>query len=180
MASTTLVLGGVRSGKSRFAVDAHAARERVTFIATAFAGDGDMRERIERHRRDRPSHWPTVEAPYELVASLREAFVGGDAIIVDCLTVWVANLMLRGDPDDHVLKQVDELAALLASHPGDVMLVSNEVGLGVHPSSEAGRHFRDLLGSVNQRIAAGADRVVLMIAGQPLIVKDVRVKDVRA
>jgi adenosylcobinamide kinase/adenosylcobinamide-phosphate guanylyltransferase len=82
--------------------------------------------------------------------------------------------MLRGDADAHVLKQADELAALLALRPADVTLVSNEVGLGVHPATEDGRHFRDLLGMVNQRIAAAADRVVLMVAGQPLTVKDVR------
>ena len=174
MVSTTLVLGGARSGKSRFALDAHAARTRVTFVGTALAGDPEMAERIERHRRERPSHWPTVEEPYDLVPRLREACAGTDAVVVDCLGVWVANLMLRGDPDDHVFKQADELAALLALRLTDVTLVSNEVGLGVHPVTEAGRHFRDVLGRVNQHVAAAVDRVVLMVAGQPLTVKDVR------
>jgi adenosylcobinamide kinase/adenosylcobinamide-phosphate guanylyltransferase len=174
VASTTLVLGGARSGKSRFALDAQSAQARVVFLATALAGDREMRERIERHRAERPRHWRTIEEPCELTARVREASVAADVVIVDCLTVWVANLMLRGDPDDHVLEQADELTALLALRPVDVTLVSNEVGLGVHPATADGRHFRDLLGTVNQRIATAVDRVVLMVAGIPLTVKDVR------
>jgi adenosylcobinamide kinase / adenosylcobinamide-phosphate guanylyltransferase len=174
VASTTLVLGGARSGKSRFAVDAHSAHARVTFVATAVAGDDEMLERIERHRAERPAAWLTVEEPCELVARVREASAGAEAVLVDCLTVWVANLMIRGDPDAHVLKEADELAALLALRPADVTLVSNEVGLGVHPATEDGRHFRDLLGAVNQRVAAAVDRVVLMVAGLPVTVKDRR------
>ena len=173
MASMTLVLGGARSGKSRFALDAQSGQARVVFLATALAGDREMRERIERHRAERPPHWRTVEEPCDLVARLREASAGADAVLVDCLTVWVANLMLRGDPDEHVLKQADELAALLAQPPADLTLVSNEVGLGVHPATDDGRHFRDLLGAVNQRVAAAVDRVVLMVAGIPVTVKDV-------
>lgn len=171
MASTTLVLGGARSGKSRFALGAHSAQARVVFVATAVAGDAEMRERIERHRAERPAYWRTVEEPCELVSRVRDVSAGADAVVVDCLTVWVANLMLRGDPAEHVLKQADELAALLGLCPADVTLVSNEVGLGVHPATEDGRHFRDLLGAVNQRVAAAADRVVLMVAGIPMIVK---------
>jgi adenosyl cobinamide kinase/adenosyl cobinamide phosphate guanylyltransferase len=174
VASTTLILGGARSGKSRFALELQPLCTRVSFIATALASDAEMAERIERHRAERPRHWRTVEAPCELVACLREACSDADAVIVDCLTVWVANLMLRGDADAHVLKQADELAAVVALRPADVTLVSNEVGLGVHPATEEGRHFRDLLGVVNQRVAAAADRVVLMVAGQPLTVKDGR------
>jgi adenosylcobinamide kinase/adenosylcobinamide-phosphate guanylyltransferase len=174
VASTTLVLGGARSGKSRFALDAHSSRARVAFVATALAGDAEMLDRIERHRAERPRHWQTVEEPYELVTRLREACADADAVVVDCLGVWVANLMLRGDANDHVLKQADELAGLLALHPADVTLVSNEVGSGVHPVTQDGRRFRDLLGFVNQRVAAAADRVVLMVAGCPLTVKDVR------
>ncbi|HEV8471154.1 MAG TPA: bifunctional adenosylcobinamide kinase/adenosylcobinamide-phosphate guanylyltransferase, partial [Methylomirabilota bacterium] len=172
MASSLLVLGGARSGKSRFAVDCQPPRARVTFVATAMAFDDDMVQRIDRHRAERPGHWRTVEEPLELVPVLRDACVKTDAVVVDCLTVWVANLLLRGDADDHVLKQTDELVALLSLRSADVTLVSNEVGLGVHPSTEDGRRFRDLLGRVNQRIAAGVDRVVLMVAGLPLVVKD--------
>lgn len=171
MASTTLVLGGARSGKSRFAVDAQPRQRRVTFIATARPTDAEMRERIERHRAERPSRWRTLEEPCELVPRLREACAASDAVVVDCLTIWVANLMLRGDSADHILKHADELAALLPLATCDLTLVSNEVGLGVHPPTDAGRHFRDLLGAVNQRVARAADRVVLMIAGVALTVK---------
>jgi adenosylcobinamide kinase / adenosylcobinamide-phosphate guanylyltransferase len=173
LASSLLVLGGARSGKSRFALLCAPPRARVTFVATAQAGDGDMAQRIARHRAERPPHWRTVEEPLDLVPRLREACADADAVVVDCLTVWVANLLLRGDPDDHIVKQGEELAALLALLPVAITLVSNEVGLGVHPSSADGRRFRDVLGLVNQRIAAAADRVVLMVAGLPLTVKDI-------
>jgi adenosylcobinamide kinase/adenosylcobinamide-phosphate guanylyltransferase len=171
LASSLFVVGGARSGKSRFAIDAQPSPARVTFIATAQAGDADMAARIARHRAERPPHWRTVEEPYELVAQLRACRAGADAVVVDCLTLWVSNLMLRGDADDWIVKQGDELAALLSMHSTGVTLVSNEVGEGVHPPTEDGRRFRDLLGTVNQRVAAAADRVILMVAGLPLAVK---------
>jgi adenosylcobinamide kinase / adenosylcobinamide-phosphate guanylyltransferase len=174
VASTILVLGGARSGKSRFALEHHATTARVVFLATALAGDAEMAARIAQHRAERSLRWRTVEEPYELVPRLRDACAAADAVIVDCLTLWVSNLMLRGELDTHVFKRADELAALLALHPADVTLVSNEVGLGVHPATDDGRHFRDLLGAVNQRVAAAVDRVVLMVAGVPLTVKDAR------
>jgi adenosyl cobinamide kinase/adenosyl cobinamide phosphate guanylyltransferase len=172
--TTTFVLGGARSGKSRFALENHATTPRVVFVATALAGDAEMAARIEQHRAERPAHWRTVEEPYDLVPCVRDACASADAVIVDCLTLWVSNLMLRGELDEHVFKRTEELAALLALRPAHVTLVSNEVGLGVHPATDDGRHFRDLLGAVNQRLAAAVDRVVLMVAGVPLTVKDLR------
>jgi len=139
-------------------------------VATAQAGDADMAARIARHRAERPAHWRTVEEPYDVVPRLRGCGADADGIVVDCLTLWVSNLMLRGDADEWVVKQVEELAALLPL-AADVTLVSNEVGEGVHPPTAEGRRFRDLLGTVNQRVAAAADRVVLMVAGIPLVVK---------
>ena len=139
-------------------------------MATAQAGDADMAARIARHRAERPAHWRTVEEPYDVVPRLRGCGADADCIVVDCLTLWVSNLMLRGDADEWVVKQVEELAALLPL-AADVTLVSNEVGEGVHPPTAEGRRFRDLLGTVNQRVAAAADRVVLMVAGIPLVVK---------
>ena len=174
LGSSLFVLGGARSGKSRFALASQPPSARVTFVATAQAGDGDMAARIARHRAERPPHWRTIEEPYDLVPRLRAGCAEAEAVIVDCLTLWVSNLMLRGDADDWIVKQGDELAALLALRPADLTLVSNEVGEGVHPSTEDGRRFRDLLGTVNQRVAAAADRVVLMVAGLPLAVKGPR------
>ena len=174
MASSLFVLGGARSGKSRFALDAHRSADRVTFLATAQRGDADMAARIARHRAERPPHWRTVEAPHDLVPCLRAACADADAVVVDCLTLWISNLMLRGDADDGIVTQGEELAAVLALRPADVTLVSNEVGEGVHPPTAAGRRFRDLLGIVNQRVAGAADRVVLMVAGLPLAVKSPR------
>ena len=117
--SSLLVLGGARSGKSRHAVAVQPPRARVTFIATAEAGDGNMAARIARHRAERPSHWTTIEEPFDVVARLR-ALHGADAVVVDCVTVWVANLMLRGDGDEAILTAADAVAALLPACAFDV------------------------------------------------------------
>ena len=171
--SSHLVLGGARSGKSRHAV-AQAVRSggRVAFLATARALDGDMAARIARHRAERPAGWTTLEEQQELVAACRRAATTHDLIVVDCATVWVANLMERGDDDAAVLAAADDLAKLQRERVVSLVIVSNEVGEGVHPATEVGRRYRDLLGFVNQRLAAAADRVTLMVAGVPLAVKD--------
>ena len=172
--SSHLVLGGARSGKSRYAVEQAAqSGPRVAFLATARALDGDMAARIARHRADRPARFTTVEEPQEIVAACRRAATAHDLILVDCATVWVANLMERGDDDAAVLASADDLARLQRERVVSLLIVSNEVGEGVHPSTALGRRYRDLLGSVNQRLAAAADRVTLMVAGLPMTVKDV-------
>jgi adenosylcobinamide kinase/adenosylcobinamide-phosphate guanylyltransferase len=172
VASSHLVLGGARSGKSRFAVGLQPARARVGVVATAEARDADMAQRIARHRAERPGHWLTVEEPYDLVAAMeRLAGQAVDAILVDCLTLWVANRLLRGETDTVVLGAVERLTDLLARLRPPVVIVSNEVGQGVHPATAEGRLFQDLLGLVNQRVAAACDQVTLMIAGVPVTVK---------
>jgi adenosylcobinamide kinase/adenosylcobinamide-phosphate guanylyltransferase len=171
VASAHLILGGARSGKSRFAVASQPPRGRVVFVATAVAGDADMAARITRHQAERPRHWRTVEEPYALVACLGGLGAGADAVLVDCLTVWVANRLLRQEADETILAEADRLAALIARRPWDLTVISNEVGEGVHPETPAGLRFRDLLGLVNQRVAAACDRVTLMVAGLPLTVK---------
>jgi adenosylcobinamide kinase/adenosylcobinamide-phosphate guanylyltransferase len=165
------VLGGARSGKSRYALE-QAARSggRVAFLATARALDGDMAARIARHRAERPPRWTTLEEPQDVVATCRRAATAHDLIVVDCATLWVANLMERGDDDSAVLAAADDLAALQRAHAVSLVIVSNEVGAGVHPPTELGRRFRDLLGFVNQRLASAADRVTLMVAGLPMTV----------
>src|SRR5262245_9370750 len=125
MISSLFVLGGARSGKSRFAVTAQPPLARVTFVATAQAGDGDMAARIARHRIERPQHWVTIEEPFDLVERLGALTSG--AAVVDCLTVWVANRMLRGDSNDAILSEADALAALIRHPRLALTLVSNEV-----------------------------------------------------
>jgi adenosyl cobinamide kinase/adenosyl cobinamide phosphate guanylyltransferase len=171
--SSHLVLGGARSGKSCYGVEQAAqSGSRVAFLATARALDGDMAVRIARLRAARPARWTTLEEPQDLVAACRRAAPAHDLILVDCATVWVANLMERGDDDAAVLAAAEDLAKLQRERVVSLLIVSNEVGEGVHPSTALGRRFRDLLGSVNQRLAAAADRVTLMVAGLPLAVKD--------
>lgn len=167
-----LITGGARSGKSHFALTGIPPRGRVAFVATAQARDADMAARIARHRSERPSPWRTVEEAYDLAAVLER--LGRDpldAVVVDCLTVWVGNRVLRRDPEESVLADADRLAAVAARPPWDLTIVTNEVGEGVHPETADGLRFRDLLGLVNQRLAAACERVTLMVAGLPLIVK---------
>lgn len=171
MASSLLILGGARSGKSRFAVAQHAPARRVAFIATAEARDADMASRIARHRSERPASWTTIEEPLDIAGRMLEVQGKVDAVVVDCLTLWVSNRLLRGDADEAILAEADTLAGLLPRCRPAVTLVSNEVGEGVHPATEAGLRFRDVLGLVNQRMAAASDRVVLMVAGLPLTLK---------
>ena len=171
MASSHLILGGARSGKSRFALTNISPRARVAFVATARAGDADMAARIARHRAERPCGWLTFEEPLALGARMGTLPRDVDHVIVDCVTVWVANLLLRGDADADILAAGDEIAAIAARRGCDLTLISNEVGEGVVPATADGVRFRDLLGFVNQRLAAACDRVTLMVAGLPLAIK---------
>ncbi len=172
----TLVLGGARSGKSRYAQSLCGDRP-VRYIATAqAAGDAEMSRRIERHRSERPPHWKTVEAPFALVDAIREPRQSDDELLlVDCITVWLSNLSyrhreLRAEArEKRLLGEVAEFVE--AARGRDVIAVSNDVGSGIVPESPVAREFRDIQGLANQTIAAAADRVVLMVAGIPTIVK---------
>jgi adenosylcobinamide kinase/adenosylcobinamide-phosphate guanylyltransferase len=171
---TLLVLGGVRAGKSAYAL-ARAAElgERVVFVATAEARDAEMAARITRHRAGRPPGWDTVEAPLELAVALGQLEGKADVVVVDCLNLWVANLLGRHADlsDEALLAEAGRVAAWTARRPASVVLVSNEVGCGVHPETALGRRFRDALGLVNQAMARAADEVVLLVAGCPLWLK---------
>jgi adenosylcobinamide kinase/adenosylcobinamide-phosphate guanylyltransferase len=168
----TLVLGGVRSGKSRYAQELASRGKRVAMIATAEACDDDMRQRIARHRAERPANWTTFEAPLALEDTLLECGNQFDMVLVDCLTVWTANIMPAESSDEaRILARAGRLAEVLHRISASVVLVSNEVGSGIHPTTEIGCAYRDLLGFVNQRVAAAADEVILLVAGCPLIVK---------
>jgi len=173
VAVSLFILGGARSGKSRRAVTGVPPDGRIVFVATAEARDAEMARRIERHRAERPRHWRTIEEPLELVSCLTKLDGTCDGVIVDCLTVWVSNRLLRGDADNAILDEAAALAQLIGRRRSSFTLVSNEVGTGVHPETALGLRFRDLLGAVNQRIAAACETVVLMVAGLPLTVKSV-------
>jgi adenosylcobinamide kinase/adenosylcobinamide-phosphate guanylyltransferase len=162
----TLVLGGARSGKSRHAESLVTAFPPPwTYVATAEPLDAEMRARIAEHRARRGADWRAVEAPRDLAGALENA---GGAVLVDCLTLWLSNLILA---DADIEAETARLEAALAGMAGPVVVVSNEVGSGIVPDNALARRFRDAQGRLNQRIAARADRVVLMVAGLPLVVK---------
>jgi adenosylcobinamide kinase/adenosylcobinamide-phosphate guanylyltransferase len=167
-ARITLVLGGARSGKSRHAEALiSACAPPWCYIATAEAHDDEMAARIAEHRMRRGANWQTVDAPRDLPGALASTTSVG-AVLVDCLTLWLSNLMLA---DADIAAETTRLEAALARATVSVVLVSNEVGLGIVPDNALARHFRDAQGRLNQQIAARADHVVLMVAGLPLVVK---------
>ncbi|RVU16696.1 bifunctional adenosylcobinamide kinase/adenosylcobinamide-phosphate guanylyltransferase [Methylobacterium oryzihabitans] len=165
----TLVLGGARSGKS---AHAEALIERSpgpwTYIATAQAFDDEMRERIALHRARRPAGWETIDAPNDLAGAVA-ALPPGRPALVDCLTLWLTNVMLA---ESDLSAEAAALEAACAAAPGPLVLVSNEVGLGIVPDNALARRFRDEAGRLNQRLAARADRVVMIVAGLPLTLKE--------
>jgi adenosylcobinamide kinase/adenosylcobinamide-phosphate guanylyltransferase len=163
-----LLLGGARSGKSALAVDlAHASGLPVTFVATAEARDAEMAERIARHRAARPAQWRRVEEPVDLRAALDEA--GGQAcLVVDCLSLWIANLLDRSWREQAIEEEARALADVAAGRTPLTAVVTNEVGLGIVPSTPLGRSYRDLLGRVNATWAASAATAALVVAGRPL------------
>ena len=167
--SITLVLGGVRSGKSRFAKNLAERVSSVAFVATAKPVDAEMRAKIRRHQQERPKHWRTLEEPVDLARVFATQASQYDLVLVDCLTIFVANALEDGT--DAANQRVDAFVEALQTVQASVVLVSNEVGSGVVPEYPSGRLFRDLLGELNQRVAAVGDNVVVMIAGLPLVLK---------
>jgi len=166
--SLVFLLGGARSGKTALAVElARKAGGPVTVIATAEPGDEEMSERIRLHRADRPEAWRTIEEPLNLETAL--AGVADDhVLVIDCLTLWVANLLARGDGEHFVEQQGRAAAARTSSRTALTVAVSNEVGLGVVPATELGRRYRDVLGRVNSAWAEAADETALVVAGRLL------------
>jgi len=165
-----LITGGARSGKSRYA-EARAASlgSRRLYIATAEAGDEEMAQRIAAHRKRRGEAWTTVEEPVRLTETLLEARHCADCALVDCLTLWLSNLLFHHEKN--IEEKIEALAQALPRLDFSVVLVTNEVGAGIVPDNPLARRFRDLAGWTNQRLAAVADEVVLMVAGIPMIVK---------
>jgi len=165
-----LVLGGARSGKSRHAeglLEAMPGARRV-YVATGAAGDAEMAARIAAHRARRGDGWSTVEAPHDLAGTIAREAAPGAAVLVDCLTLWLSNLLLAGADLDAARRA---LLDALAAARGPVVCVANEVGLGIVPDNALARAFRDAAGRLNQDVAAAADRVVFVAAGLPLVLK---------
>jgi adenosylcobinamide kinase / adenosylcobinamide-phosphate guanylyltransferase len=167
----TLLLGGARSGKSALAVQfASAGPSPPTVVATGEALDDEMAERIAAHRANRPASWATVEEPLEVRKAL-DAIAGDGTVVVDCLTLWVANLLRAGHTDTEVLDRAKAVAVLAADRPGHVIVVSNEVGSGIVPADGLSRRYRDLLGQVNSIFAEHSGDAFLVVAGRvvPLV-----------
>jgi adenosylcobinamide kinase/adenosylcobinamide-phosphate guanylyltransferase len=167
----TLILGGVRSGKSRYAeMLGDASGSLVQVIATGTAGDEEMARRIAAHRAARPAHWRVIEEPIHLARALRESAAAESVVLVDCLTLWLTNLLVN--PDSELARlELDALWATLLTLPGDQIFIGNEVGLGIVPINALARRFIDEAGALHQRLAGLCDRVVLLVAGVPLTVK---------
>ena len=174
-----LITGGARSGKSAFAERLALAGERVLFVATAEALDDDMARRISAHRSSRPDDWDTLEEPRSLAEAIRDKTTGSasayDTVIVDCLTMWVSNLLLlyegRGDAEARITDAALGLMEVCEASSARWIVVTNEVGLGIVPSSSLARAYRDALGRVNSLVASRADKVYLMAAGLALELK---------
>ncbi len=169
---TVLVLGGARSGKSTYAesLGQDWTGPRV-YIATAQAFDDEMAARIKTHRDRRGDNWTTIETIFDLPGTLRDAAANNTFVLIDCLTLWLTNLMLADKDCDQA---VDALLDALQSTPGTIVLVSNEVGSGIVPENALARRFRDLAGITNQRVARAADEVILVTAGLPMTLKPTR------
>ncbi|MAF86458.1 MAG: bifunctional adenosylcobinamide kinase/adenosylcobinamide-phosphate guanylyltransferase [Pseudomonas sp.] len=167
-----LILGGARSGKSRFAerlaADSGLA---VTYIATSQPLDGEMTERIAHHRERRPAHWTLVEEPLQLARVLREQAAANRCLLVDCLTLWLTNLLMLDDAA-RLAEERNALLECLDGLPGRILLVSNETGLGVVPLGELTRRYVDEAGWLHQAVAERAQRVTFMVAGLPMTLKD--------
>jgi len=167
----TLITGGGRSGKSRVGHETALRFPRRVFIATAVSCDAEMADRIARHQQERGNAFRTVEEPVRLAEAIHQAASGTDVILVDCLTVWLNNLLYERQNHLQPQPQIDALLELLKKPPCELIFVTNEVGMGIIPDNALSREFRDLTGSVNQKIAAMADNVIFMVSGLPIFMK---------
>lgn len=173
MKETVFVIGGCRSGKSRHALDMaerFAGKEQI-FVATCIPYDDEMKDRVAQHRNERSSQWRTVEAPTRLAEAIVENNGNASVILVDCLTLWINNLLMASDDTTKILKQIEGLIQAIEDANCPVVLVSNEVGAGIVPENLLARQFRDLVGSANQAVAGQVDQVIWVVAGIPVTIK---------
>ena len=172
MSDFIFVLGGARSGKSAYAL--YLAKERsrkVLYIATAEANDSEMKSRISKHKASRPKYWKTVEEPLDLIGALKKQKHKYEVIIIDCLTLYLSNLMHKGLKQGAIIKTIKDAAGYIKMMKEAVIVISNEVGLGIVPENKLAREFRDITGMANQIMAKAADEVVFIQAGIPLKLK---------
>jgi adenosylcobinamide kinase/adenosylcobinamide-phosphate guanylyltransferase len=175
--SMTFILGGARSGKSRFAQEIAARlKKRVLFVATCEPLDEEMSSRIKAHQMSRPHNWKTLETPADVAKAMKEKIGDAEVVIIDCMTLLVSNLMGTEEPDSETLEkkvtdELENLIAFVSTSKAHFIIVSNEVGLGLVPPYPAGRVYRDALGMANQMLASNADEVYFMVAGIPIPLK---------
>lgn len=170
---TTLIIGGCRSGKSRHALDManQMPGAKKIFIATSVPSDPEMEKRVMKHKLDRGDLWETAEVPIDIAAAVNRLSKEADVLLVDCLTLWVSNLLAKGHGEEDIFQACNELIHGLETAVCPVILVSNEVGSGIVPENEIARQFRDITGFVNQQIAAFVTSVVWSVAGIPVVIK---------
>jgi len=171
MAKSVLIIGGARSGKSRFALSLAEPFSLRTMIATLEPKDEEMKARIKMHQRQRGKGWHLIEEPVKLAEALKRAVAKSDCVVVDCITLWLSNLLLSGKCDDEITAELKKLCKILSKPKASVIVVSNEVGQGIVPADPVTRLFRDLQGQANQMLAAAAGEAYLMAAGIALKIK---------
>jgi adenosylcobinamide kinase/adenosylcobinamide-phosphate guanylyltransferase len=167
------VIGGCRSGKSRYALETaeKLAGDKKVFIATCVPQDDEMKQRVAKHQKARNQSWPTVEEPVHLPEAILQRNQEVDVIVVDCLTLWVSNLLMETEDEEKLKKNVSQLIDTLENATCTIVLVSNEVGTGIVPENKLVRRYRDIMGLANQAVANTAGKVIWMVAGIPVTVK---------
>ncbi|MDD2751586.1 MAG: bifunctional adenosylcobinamide kinase/adenosylcobinamide-phosphate guanylyltransferase [Candidatus Omnitrophica bacterium] len=171
MAKITFILGGARSGKSTFALELAKKYPKVAFIATCQGLDKEMQQRIKAHQQSRPKHWQTFEEPKEIIRALDKINGRCPCIVIDCLTLLVSNLILSGASHGLITEKINQVFSRLRKFKGKVIIVSNEVGLGVVPRTKLGRHFRDIAGRINQLAVLNSAEVFFLVSGIPAKIK---------
>lgn len=172
MKKKILITGGCRSGKSRFALNyANQHFSEKLYLATCEVLDEEMARRVEHHKKMRGPEWQTVEEPVEIVDKIRQHGNVAEVILIDCLTIWLSNLLIKWDNDLRTMEETDRLIHIIKESQTSFILVSNEVGMGIVPADPLGRRFRDLSGMMNQRMAEIMDTVIFMVSGIPIFLK---------
>jgi adenosylcobinamide kinase/adenosylcobinamide-phosphate guanylyltransferase len=173
MAKVIFILGAARSGKSNYAIKLakSSKKKRVVFVATAQAGDKEMKRRILLHKKARPHFWKTLEEPINLAELIEKNASNFDVLILDCITLFVSNLLLRKYKEENVIAEIHKILTTLRTSKANSIIVSNEVGLGIVPANLLARNFRDISGKINQIISRYSDKVFFMVAGLPLKIK---------